>query len=409
MPRWARRRTRSSPSPNPIPDVNNQLFKFFSSLRLTVVCLAFSVALVFLGTLAQVDEGLYQAQTRWFRSFIIWWGPQGASWHIPVFPGGYLIGGVLLINLVAAHIKRFQFTWKKLGIHLTHAGIILLLLGQLTTDMLSRESGISFAKGETKRYSESLRQPELVFLTDGIAANQDQVVAIPQAFLKKGRTISKENLPFAVSIKDYYPNADLRQRGPMVDTGEPPATKGIGPQVVLTPQPETKTMDERNEPCAIIELTGSQGSLGTWLVSPGVTGEQQFDFGGKVWRVALRWERHYLPYSIQLLATKYEVYPGTDTPKNFQSRVRIENPEKGENREVDIYMNNPLRYEGQTFYQYQMDRSAIESTRGSTLEVVKNPSWLTPYVGCILVGSGMAFQFLLHLVGFVTKRRTVRI
>src|SRR5208337_1811058 len=93
-PQWPRRRTRSSPSPNPIPDVANQLFKFFSSLRLTVVCLAFAVALVFLGTLAQVDEGLYQAQARWFRSFVVWWGPRGAGWHIPVFPGGYLIGGV---------------------------------------------------------------------------------------------------------------------------------------------------------------------------------------------------------------------------------------------------------------------------------------------------------------------------
>ena len=199
--------------------MTNQLFKFFSSLRLTVVCLAFAVVLVFLGTLAQVDEGLYQAQTRWFRSFFIWWGPQGSSWHLPIFPGGYLIGGVLLINLVAAHIKRFQFTWKKLGIHLTHAGIILLLVGQLATDVLSRESQMSFSKGETRRYSESLRNPELAFLTDAANATDDQVVAIPHARLKPGAEIQSDALPFTVRIQNYYANSALRRRGPMIDTG----------------------------------------------------------------------------------------------------------------------------------------------------------------------------------------------
>lgn len=242
-------------------------------------------------------------------------------------------------------------------------------------------------------------------MTDSATSpNLDKVVAVPGTMLKPGREIRDESLPFTVTVKDYYPNADLRQRGPVVDTGPPPATQGIGPRVVVVPQAEDKTMDDTNQPCAIFELTGPQGSLGTWVVSPLISGPQEFMYDGKVWRVALRRERHYLPYSVKLLNTKYEVYPGSDTPKNFQSRIRIENPVTDENREVDIYMNNPLRYQGQTFYQYQMDQTMLDSTRGSVLEVVRNPSWLTPYIGCILVGCGMAFQFLLHLVGFVTKR-----
>lgn len=385
-----------------------QLFKFFSSLRLTVVCLAFAVVLVFIGTLAQVDEGLYQAQSRWFRSFIVWWGPQGANWHLPIFPGGYLIGGILLINLIAAHIHRFQFTWRKLGIHLAHLGIILLLVGQLATDMLSRESVMTFSKGQTRQYSESLRTPEIAFLTDAPDSTDDQVVAIPRALLKPGAEIRNDNLPFTVRVQNFYPNSTLRRRGPMVDTGPPPATQGIGPEAVVTPLREDTSMDDKNTPSAVIELVGPQGSLGTWLVSPDISGTQGFTFGGKQWRVAMRPERHYIPYTIQLLNTKYDVYPGTDTPKNFQSRVRIENPLRGENREVDIYMNNPLRYEGQTFYQYQMDKIQAEQDRGSTLQVVRNPGWLTPYLGCILVGTGLAYQFLSHLVGFITKRRTAR-
>ena len=45
--------------------------KIISSLKLTIVLLAFGIALVFFGTLAQVDEGLYAAQNRWFRSFFV--------------------------------------------------------------------------------------------------------------------------------------------------------------------------------------------------------------------------------------------------------------------------------------------------------------------------------------------------
>lgn len=185
----------------------DRIVNFFTSLRLTVVCLAFAVLIVFFGTLAQVDDGLYLAQARWFHSFFVMWGPQNSGWKIPIFPGGYLVGGVLLVNLIAAHIKRFQFTWKKFGIHLLHAGVILLLLGQLATDLLSRESQMRFTEGETLKYSESPRKPELAFLTDAAKAGEDKVVAIPVSFLEKPQEIQNENLPFVVRVKSYYPNS----------------------------------------------------------------------------------------------------------------------------------------------------------------------------------------------------------
>src|SRR5882724_8792150 len=111
--------------------VFDPLIRFFTSMRLTVVCLAFAILLVFLGTLAQVDLGLYKAQNEYFRSVLVFWGPKTANWKIPILPGGYLVGGVLLINLVASHVARFKLTRKKAGIWLVHFGIILLLLGQL--------------------------------------------------------------------------------------------------------------------------------------------------------------------------------------------------------------------------------------------------------------------------------------
>ena len=391
-------------------------WKIATSLRLTVLCLAFGIVLIWVGTVAQADEGLYQAQVRYFKQWIVWgvtlWGHR-----LPiVLPGGYLIGTTLLINLVASHIKRFHWSWAKLGIHLTHGGIVIMLVGQLATDMLSVESHLAFHEGETKTYTESHLENELAFATD-VGDGREEVVAIPERTLTARD--ARIDLPFhtqtpalSVAVKDYGVNCQVRQRAPMMDKGEPPATEGFGAHATVIPLAETKSMDSRNLPYAVIEIFHDGQSLGTWLVSAWLN-EQEFTVNGTTYRTALRPRRFYFgkdiapdPFSIKLLKTTHEVYRGTDIPRNFQSRVRIENPVTHENREVDIYMNNPLRYEGLTFFQSQMGKEelgrAVVGT--STLETVRNPSWLAPYLGCIVVGFGMAFQFLLHLTRFVRKR-----
>jgi hypothetical protein len=73
-----------------------------TSLKLTIICLAAAMVLIFAGTLAQVHLGIHEAQQRYFQSFFVWWPPESRGLRIPVFPGGHLIGAVLLVNLVAA-------------------------------------------------------------------------------------------------------------------------------------------------------------------------------------------------------------------------------------------------------------------------------------------------------------------
>jgi hypothetical protein len=89
--------------------------------------------------------------------------------------------------------------------------------------------------------------------------------------------------------------------------------------------------------------------------------------------------------------------------------VQLQNPQTGENRQVEISMNHPLRYAGLTFYQQQMTAGEATVQAGLTpwslLQVVHNPGWLTPYIGCGLVASGLVIQFMFHLVGFITKKR----
>ena len=503
--------------------MSQQLWKFLTSLKVTVVLLLLATLLVFLGTVAQVHEGLWEAQERWFKSYLVFRREGDVWWVPPVFPGGYTIGFSMLINLIAAHIKRFQFTWKKVGIHLTHAGIVLLLVGQLLTDMLSRESFMRFVEGETRAYSEAHRDVELVVIGEADGEGRERVISFTGKAVNRKLPLQNAELPFELKVVDSLENsqvlsiASLRevanqlttalatleskyavpeglapeaeravenegraavwqealknvgesgkdivaaarrvaadpsregklraelkarfreqmlgafQRVPPMqmanermrsmkyvggelaagrkvepDTMVPASSQGAGQRVLLLPQGAVRGMDEQNVPAAKLELFAKGSSLGTWIVSPELA-PQEVQVDGHTFRIAFRNERYYQPFSLTLLKTTHEVYPGTDIPKNFQSHVLLENKEKGEKREVDISMNNPLRYGGLTFYQHQMGRTEATGGKGtSALQVVRNPGWITPYLGCAIVSLGMVWQFLYHLVGFLSKPR----
>ena len=77
---------------------------------------------------------------------------------------------------------RFKLTRAKVGIWLTHFGLILLLLGQLGTDMLSRGEHAPSARRRGQNYSESDRQAELAVI-DTTDPDTDKVVAIGAALV----------------------------------------------------------------------------------------------------------------------------------------------------------------------------------------------------------------------------------
>lgn len=378
----------------------DRLIGVLTSLRLTVACLILAIVLVFWGTLEQVDLGLYKVQNEFFRAFFIWWTPPHWRMAIPVFPGGYLVGGVLIINLISSHFKRFTLTADKAGIWMVHFGLILLLFGQFLTDRLSRESMLHLREGESRNYSESERESELAII-DRTDPTVDSVVAIPQRALVRQKEIRQAALPFVVNVRAFYANSKVAERA--ADAAEPPAaTQGAGSHATVEAEPRVTDMDQREVPSAVVELVAPQGSLGTWLVSEYVNVPQEVTCNRRTYQLAMRPRRFYKPFSLQLVEFRHDVYPGTVIPKNFSSRVLLQRPDTGEKREVLIYMNNPLRYGGETFYQAGYDKD----DHGTTLQVVHNPSWLTPYFSCVLVGAGLVWQFLTHLLGFTLKRKT---
>ncbi len=379
-------------------ELTREFVKFFISLKLTVALLALSALLVLFATLDQVHLGIWAVQEKWFKSFVVLHEVKGVP--LPVFPGGYFIGGLLLINLVAAHVKRFAFTWKKAGIQLVHAGLILLLLGELFTGLFQEEYQLKLNEGETRNYSESFRYNELA-VSELVKPGEELVTAIPESYLKRGEAVEASALPFKIVPHAFYANASLvmKEQLPAGQAAvENLATAGLGPRFALTPMKVTYDPNQKNWPAAFIEIVTPEGSsLGTRLVSALLTVPERLEYAGRTWTLSLRPVRAYKPYSLTLLKLSHDIYPGSDIPKNFSSRVKLNTPDGREDREVLIYMNNPLRYGGLTFYQYQMD-----AANGYTiLQVVRNPSWLIPYVSCALMALGLLWQFGSHLLGFL--------
>ncbi|MEI7956353.1 MAG: cytochrome c biogenesis protein ResB [Verrucomicrobiota bacterium] len=375
-----------------------------ASLRLTVVCLATALVLVLAGTLAQVNINPVEAQQQYFQSWFIWWSAGGGGFKMPVFPGGHFVGAVLLLNLIAAHIHRFSWSWSKAGIQLTHLGLIVMLAGGLATDLFSVSSHMYLRQGESKNYSDDDIRTEFA-VTEQTSGATNRVIAIPSEVLAACGTTSHEALPFKVVVKGFYPNADLQMVGQENGPSVPAASNGAGAQIGLKALPTFSEMNKRNKTSAVVEIIPNKGgkSLGTWLVSVEIDQGQDFEVDGRHWSMALRFARYYKDYSLSLISFTHETYPGTDIAKGFSSIITLADPKHNENRQVKIYMNHPLRYLGDTYYQsgYQSDNSTI-------LQVVRNPSYQAPYISCIIVSLGLLMQFTYHLVGFARRANAVK-
>jgi len=377
-------------------DLFRLLRSIFVSLRLTVVLLSLSIVLIFWATLDQVHLGVWAVQQKFFHSFLVF--VKFGDLQVPVYPGGYLIGGLLLLNLLSAHAYRFKAGWRKSGIWMTHAGLIVLLVGEIVSGLVQEDYQMRLDEGETKNYSESPRLNELA-IVDETDPNFDDVVAIPESVLARGTVLQVPKLPFRVVPRGYYPNSTLQMRSQA--PGAPPtiSNMGLGPQIAASPLDVTYKQDERNVPTAFVELVGTDGSLGIWTVSPLLGMPQRFQVAGRSFRLVMRPTRHYEPYSVTLEKFSHDIYPGTDIPKNFSSRILLNVPGNPA-REVLIYMNNPLRYAGLTYYQ-----AGYDGEHTTILQVVRNPSWLAPYIACSAIALGLIIQFLIHLVGFAGRRR----
>lgn len=459
----------------------NNILKYFLSLRLTVTLLSLSMILVFCGTLAQVDKGIWTVMDQYFRTWIAWidlsiffnkFNPLSA-FSIP-FPGGFLIGALLSMNLLVVHAKTFKIFvtgkrlyvglsllivgliltygvivgwgtntvattesdafWrvffrlgrgtlsavilfiaciylyrKRAGMVLLHAGILLLLIGEFFTALFAVESTMTIREGQTVNFLDRSQKYELAFI-EYSNPNFDRVTVIPKDFLKINKINEFDELPFNIKLNSFMANSSQPQSINNItnfDQLKYPSYKGIGSEYYISNTREVSgASGERNAPAVDVELFDkkSGSSLGRYILSlwcyPNFVNQiwdmpNLISFNGKNYRVYLRNQREFSlspsgnEFSIKLLNFVHEKYQGTQTPKDFSSRIRLINSGDKIDRELKIWMNNPLRYAKKTFYQ----SGYLPEDKGTVLQVVRNDSWMIPYLSCMIVFVGMGAQF----------------
>jgi hypothetical protein len=391
-----------------------------ASLRLTVWLFALSLLLIFFGTLAQMDQGIYTVLQTYFRTFWTWIPWQlfvrfgqvflGVSPTLEVhgafpFPGGWTLGVALLVNILAAHAVRFKISWKRSGVLILHAGLIVMMLGEFIAGAFQTEGRMKIEEGQSSNYTDDYHKVELAFI-DSSNPNEDRVIVVPGRFLKAGETIHHELLPFDLVVKVYMPNSSFPEPVSKRPNVQNLADQGDGVHRVVVPlAPVSGTKSEIDVPSAYVELKPKDGSssLGTYLVSAYLQDSKQtVTAKDKTYQVLMRFAREYRPFSLKLLEFRFDRYQGTGIAKNYSSKVLLNDPEKGvKDREVLIRMNEPLRYRGEAFFQADFNH---DTERGTELQVVRNPGWQMPYISCFLVAVGMMVHFIQHLIVFLLRR-----
>lgn len=391
-----------------------QALEYAADLRITVTLFTMSLFLVFWGTLAQTDKGIWTVVGEYFRSPMVW-VPLNIVFIKPIlqfdfdmpgsipYPGGWLLGGLLLANLLAAHTVSFKVSWKRSGILVIHAGIIVMMLGELITGLFALEGHMHIAQGGTSNHVEHSHAPELA-IVDSSNLKKDHVTVIPTARLRRGGLITDTELPFDVEIVQYMVNSRLVDPEPRKANR---ATHGQGLSNVAEERPEGAGVDtESKVDIASVYITlkrkGNGEPLGTYMFSAFLPHPDSVEVDGKTYQVNLRFKRTYKNYTFRLDKLNVEFWPNTTKPKDYSSFVHLTDPTQNEDRDVRIFMNNPLTYGGETFYQSGVNQEP-GGPPATTLQVVRNPGWMMPYLSCFMVAGGMLIHFGQNLYRFVDR------
>ena len=357
----------------------NRIIKFLSSPKIFVFGIAWMIVLVIIGTLAQRNIGLYQAQQIFFSSWIAW------IKFIPI-PSGRLLMLIISINLLFYFVRPNIFKFPKLGITITHLGALLLLLGGGITAYYSQEGRMAIEEGKINNYFEDYYQKEFI-VVDISNPEYDVYTTFNEKILFNQNILSsKTTLPFKFEILRFFKNCEPIRRDYLGDK----ETHGFAKNFYLE-KLEIEKEYERNIAGIVINVSCPDSlNNGLYIVFQGQSIQQSITYNEKEFYFKIRNSRTYMPFEIELIEFEKKLYPNTEIPKSFSSDINV--IEDGIPRHVLIKMNEPFRHRGYTFYQSSFLEGNISDI--SVLAVVKNYGRLFPYISCII----MCIGILLHLI-----------
>ena len=355
--------------------------------KVFVFLIIWLMILVFFGTLAQRNEGLYLVQLDYFSSWLKWFGP------IPT-PSAKLTMLVMFINLSGFFFRPNILKLQKIGITITHAGIMLMLIGSGLTSLFSIEGSMIIDEGKKSNFFDNYYVKEFVIINK-TNTDFDDYIIFDENLLHKNSFLESLDLPFKIEVLDYYVNCNpIRKPDNQMNND---FYKGMARNFYLQEIPSEKEY-EKNRPGIIYEIIAS-GDIdidGIYILFMGQPVPQLLNIENLQFEFKLRPYRTYLPFEIELIDFKKEMHPGTDVAKSYSSEINL--IEDGVSRKSLIEMNAPLRHYDYTFYQASfIEENEIQTT---VLATVKNYGRIFPYVSTVI----MCIGILLHMLIMVSRR-----
>jgi cytochrome c biogenesis protein ResB len=379
--------------------VASRILDFFSSLKLACVLLILLGLLTWLGTLEQVDHGLYEVQKKYFESFVLL-HPVGPI-SIPL-PGANLVLCTLFVNLLVGGVVRLRKGVATTGILIGHLGILLMLVAGFVKAYFSQEGHATLFEGQHTRTFESYYLWEIAVIEPLGSTRAREHIAPQEMFADatgaEPARLTEPGLPFDLEVQYFMPNCQPMPKGPMFDVDVPVVDKAF-----LRAEPRNAEAEQNVAGCyltAIDKATGERTQSIQWAMQ---SAPWTVKSAGKDWAVELRHERYPLPFLLALEDFTKEDHPRLNMPKLFQSDVTV--VEGGSSRRVRISMNEPLRTDGLVVYQASWGPSNAQPGDNlfSTFAVVRNPADHMPLYSCIVIAIGLVLHFGRKLTLYVRR------
>ncbi len=380
-----------------------RLFQFFSGFGLATVLLLLMGLLTWFATLEQIDNGLYATLNKYFhwKSLVLLPEIKGKLVPLPL-PGGYWVGALLLLNLILGGVIRARKGWKHIGNLIAHSGIILMLVAGGVAHHFSERGNMAVSEKGSSNTAEDYFEYVVELVEVDSAGKPGMIHVIRGNHLTdlrdgRSRVFRFPDLPFAVEIAGHLENAvpvNIHERAPQ--QGE----KEVDGYYLLARKGEVEA--ERNAAGCYARLVHADGSKSApFILSGAAFHPHSFKDGGRVFVLNMRKRLWPMPFTLHLDEFTAEFHPGTMRPAKFVSKVtRVEG---GSEAKVTIQMNEPMRYEGLTFYQasYGPPGAKPGEPMYSVFEVVRNPADKWPEYSLYIVAFGMLVAFLIKLVLFL--------
>jgi hypothetical protein len=358
--------------------------------------------ILLLGTFYQIDNGIYDAQKKYFDAKIVKheWGPI----VIPL-PGAYLIMTLFAVNLTMGGLIRMKKRLGNIGILITHIGMAVMVISGAMTFHFADRGSMQLYETQTGDEFQSYHEWNVEIVKVG---SDDAPFIIPdEEFMdligKKDRTFHSDSIPFEVALHGY-----LRNCNALPDIPNKPANVQMVDGYYLHPFPKD-TEAERNAPGVYATIVPKDGEPIDAILFSYEREPFTVQMGDDTWTVGLARKRWKVPFTITLDNFEYEYYAGTQDAKKYESYVT--KTENGADDSIKIWMNHPLRYKGYTFFQtsWGINDRLPGNPVFSVFSVVRNPGDQGPLYACIIIGCGLSIHFIKKLLEYMkaeAKRRT---